>query len=318
MGGTTRKRALIAITTYKRPELLAPLLDIVAERIQGASELIDASVLIIDNDPAESARSVADMHPEVRYVAEHTPGIAAARQRALNEAPDDTLLVYLDDDVIPDTKWLEPLVTMWVDSGAAIIAGYVRYSFPEGTDPWVARGGFLQRKTLPTGTRLSTAAAGNILVDVSAIRRLKIGFDLTLKLSGGEDTLFTTQVSRAGGSIVWCQESVADGPIPPERATRAFCINRAQAHGSVTVLVALRLSTSATRRAAVRAKFVLGGLLRMAGGFTKHLVGRLSSNVQRDAHGIRIASRGRGMVRAAIGITTAEYRRATSTPRPVH
>lgn len=316
MPSSTRERVSIAITTYKRPKLLDPLLDIVAERIRGASKLIDASILVIDNDPAESARPIAERHAEARYVAEHTPGIAAARQRALDETPEGTLLVYLDDDVTPDPEWLEPLVTLWLESAAAIVAGYVRYSFPEGSDPWVVEGGFIRRENLPTGTRLGVAAAGNILVDVSAIRRLGVDFDTTLGLSGGEDTLFTSQVTRAGGSIVWCQESVVDGPIPVERATRAFCIARAQAHGSVAVLVALRLSASKVGRAAIRARSVLGGLLRIAGGFAKHLAGRLSSNVQRDADGFRIASRGWGMARAAIGITTAEYRRATPRSAP--
>jgi len=298
--------------------LLGALLDVVARRIDDASERIDASILVVDNDPAESARPVTAAHAGVRYVAEHNAGIAAARQRALDETPEGQLLLFLDDDVIPSGQWLDPIVAVQTQFSATVVAGYVRYTFPEGTDPWIVKGGFLRRVVRPTGTLLPAAAAGNMLVDVSAVRRLGVTFDHTLGLSGGEDTLFTRQLVRAGGSIVWCQESVVDDLVPVERTTHAFCRARARAHGSTTLLVALRMAPpSELARFAVRLQCLIGGLLRVGLGFANHLTGRLRSDVARDANGIRIAERGWGMACAALGLTLAEYRRsASASPAP--
>lgn len=318
MSSSTRVRVTIGITTYRRPALLDTLLDLVAQHIRDVSERIDASILVVDNDPAESARSVVVEHAGARYVAEHTPGIAAARQRTLDETPDGELLLFLDDDVIPSGQWLDPLVAAQTRFSATVVAGYVRYIFPDGTDPWVVKGGFMRREIRPTGTRLPAAAAGNMLVDVAAVRRLGVSFDRTLGLSGGEDTLFTRQLVRAGGSIVSCQESVVDGPVPDERTTRAFCRARARAHGSTTLLVALRMaSPSPTGRFAVRLRCLVGGLLRVALGQTKHLTGGLRSDVGREADGIRIADRGWGMACAALGLVSAEYQRSEPAFRPV-
>ncbi|WP_416348851.1 glycosyltransferase family 2 protein [Microbacterium sp. STN6] len=311
MASTTAEYLVVAITTYRRPELLGPLLDLVADNIRNETSLA-TSILVVDNDPDESARRVAEARRGVHYVTERVPGIAAARQRALDEAPKNSVLIYLDDDVVPTSTWIRPLLEVWQDSGAAIVAGFVRYTFPQGTDPWIVHGGFIRRESRPTGSRLSAAAAGNILVDVAAVRRFGVRFDASLGLSGGEDTLFTSQVTRAGGAIVWCQESIVDDAIPEARATRSFCVARAQAHGSAEVLVQLRLASSPLRRAAARARCGLGGVARVIWGYTRHLIGRLSANVYKDADGIRVAARGWGMARGAMGLTTAEYGRHPS------
>jgi GT2 family glycosyltransferase len=300
----------VGITTFRRPQLLGALLDVVGQRIREASEWIEASVLIVDNDPAESARPVAIVNSGVRYVPEHRPGIAAARQRALDETPDGELLLFLDDDVIPSEQWLEPLIATQAKSSAAVVAGHVRYIYPDGTDPWVVKGGFMRRASQPTGTQLVAAAGGNLLVDVTVVRRLGVRFDPSLGLSGGEDTLFTRQLARAGASIVSCQESVVDGHVPVERTTRGFSRARARGHGSASLLVALRLAgPSPVARFVVRLRCLIGGLLRVALGYAKHLTGRLRSDFGGDANGIRIADRGWGMACASLGLTLAEYRR---------
>lgn len=311
MSGNEPVRVMIGITTYRRPALLDSLLDLVECRITDVSGRIDASILVVDNDPEESARAVVTARAGARYVAEHMPGIAAARQRVLDETPDGELLLFLDDDVIPSDGWLDPLIDVQKQYSATVVAGYVRYTFPQGTDPWVMKGGFMRRQTHATGTRLPAAAAGNILVDVDAVRRLGVSFDRSLGLSGGEDTLFTRQLVRAGGSIVWCQESEVDGPVVVERTTRAFCRARARSHGSTTLLVALRMAPqSPTARFAVRLRCLVGGVLRVASGYAKHLTGRMRADVARDAEGIRIADRGWGMARASLGLVSEEYRRS--------
>jgi glycosyltransferase involved in cell wall biosynthesis len=267
-------------------------------------------VLVVDNDPGESARStVEQLHTlDVRYVAEPTPGIAAARDRALTESSEHRLLAFLDDDEIPRAGWLSALVDTWSATGAAAVMGRVVTVFPDDTDPWVLASGLFRRARRPTGTRLEAAAAGNLLLDLDAVRRLGVRFDPRLGLAGGEDTLFSRQLHRAGGTLVWCDESVADDHVAPDRLTRAWALRRARGHGQTHVSTRIRLATP-TGRVVVRAAGVLGGGTRVLVGTLRHLVGRLVRDLQLDARGLRMAARGRGMVSAALGRTFADYQR---------
>src|SRR5690606_41730476 len=58
------------------------------------------------------------------------PGIAAVRQTALDAAEDDELAVMIDDDVMPEPGWLRGLLTVWNESHATAVVGYVRYVWP--------------------------------------------------------------------------------------------------------------------------------------------------------------------------------------------
>ena len=300
---------VVAITTYKRPELLDRLLDaVMVQSIQNPAWSA-ISILVVDNDPEGTAKSAAVSRAGVRYVMESAPGIAAARQRALDEVDNDTLLVCLDDDVLPTGDWLAPLIQAWRSSAATIVTGFVQYVYPDDTEAWVVEGGFMTRNIIPTGTHLGEAAAGNMLVDVGQVRSLGVEFDQTLGLSGGEDSLFSRQVVRAGGSIVACQESVVLGHIPIERTTRTFCRNRARSHGSVSVLVGLRLSPSQTGRFLVRFRGMIGGAMRLVWGFLLSARGIFASAPGAAGNGVRIAARGRGMMAAALGSLSNEYQR---------
>ena len=99
---------LIAVLTYRRPDDLAALLPQLIQQASGAGR--DTSVLVVDNDPAASARAACTgYHPAVRYVHEPRPGIAAARSRALREAGRHDVLIFIDDDERPSGPWLRSL-----------------------------------------------------------------------------------------------------------------------------------------------------------------------------------------------------------------
>ena len=85
----------IAIPTYRRPDAVARAVrGVLAQTAEIASDALDAvEVLVIDNDPSASARSVVTAlcaeAPDgvgLRYEVETRPGVAAVRNRALDEA----------------------------------------------------------------------------------------------------------------------------------------------------------------------------------------------------------------------------------------
>ena len=100
----------VAVLTFKRPADIQAALPQLLDQVHRYSG--EGRVLVIDNDAAASAAPIVDMlaDPSLTYVVEPTPGIAAARNRALAETSTD-LIVFIDDDERPVADWLELLVT---------------------------------------------------------------------------------------------------------------------------------------------------------------------------------------------------------------
>ncbi len=301
----------IAILTFRRPTQLAACLALVVEQVRGDSRV---TIVIVDNDPAASARAVAteiatNSPIDVRYVVEPRPGIAAARGRALREAEGADVLVFIDDDETPTSSWLHPLLETWQRTGAAAVMGRVVSVFDEPLEPWVAAGEFFRRRSMATGTEIAVGAAGNLLLDLVQVARLGIHFDDRLGLAAGEDSLFTSELVRAGGRLAWCEESVALDHVPAERTTRRWVLDRAQSHGNTEVVVALLGAASESTRRGIRVRAFMRGSARIVVGTLRNGLGLLSGSLRHQARGSRTAYRGRGMLAAARGVVVHEYAR---------
>ncbi|RFU23044.1 glycosyltransferase [Geodermatophilus marinus] len=305
----------VAVPTYRRPAELRALLP---ELVVQAAEVTDASrgrytvdVLVVDNDPEGSAAAVvtAVALPGVRYAAEPRPGIAAVRNRALDEASGARLLAFIDDDERPRAGWLACLLDAWDTTGAAAVSGRVLAEYAGELDPWLRAGDFFVRRSLPTGTEIDIAATGNLLLDLDQIRQTGTRFEAALGMAGGEDTLFSRSLVRAGRRMVWCDESAVVDQVPAERMTRAWVLARAWSHGNAALLTELRLTPAALPRLAVRARGLGRGALRVAGGGVRWTWGVLSRSHRHQARGLRTVLRGAGMAGGAVGVVYEEYAR---------
>lgn len=298
---------VVAIATFRRPERLASTLRLVGAQLAELSRsgaVADTMVLVVDNDPAESARSTVESHSgvvPVRYVAERKPGIPAVRNRALTETKAFRLLVFIDDDEVPLEGWVESLVDTWkrFDHPTAVM-GRVVSIFADDVDPWVLQSGLFQRPQMPTGTELEVAATGNLLLDLHQVRALGVLFDERIGLGGGSDTMFSSALRRRGARLIWCNESVAEDTVEAERQTRAWALKRAYSHGTVSVLVKLSLDESPVGRLLQRARGAVGGFSRIVVGASRVLLGWATSSIRHDARGRRLVYRGAGMIAAAL------------------
>jgi glycosyltransferase involved in cell wall biosynthesis len=302
----------IAVLTFHRNEDLRELLPMLAEQAASVADpQTRLDVLVVDNDPAAGALPLVDALgiPSVTYVAEPRPGIGAARNRALDVSGDVDLLVFIDDDERPGQGWLEALLTTQTRHAAALVAGPVISTFAAELDPWIAAGGWFDRRRLPTGTPIGLAATNNLVIDLRQTRRWGLRFDEAFGLTGGEDTLFTRQVAERGGVMVWCDEAVVTDVVPVQRMTRRWVVQRAFSSGNSVSRVALALASGRSGQFLARARSLVSGLARVVAGGLRWVQGAVSGSRAHRSRGIRTLVRGAGMVAGALGHVYQEYAR---------
>jgi len=302
-------RVVVAVLTFRRPEQLRRLLPRLIEQV--ASLEPSGSVLVVDNDPAGSAAAdvLAADPAAVRYVHEPRPGIAAARNRALDEATGYDALVFIDDDELPGPGWLTGLVGSWRDWGCAAVSGPVRAQFPSQPPAWVQASRVFDRRRRASGSIVPGAATNNLLLDLAVINRLGLRFDDRFGLTGGEDTMFSRALRRGGGEIRWCDEAEVIEPVAPDRATRRWVLRREYRAGTSWSAVELALAGTRTARAGVRVSLAARAVARIGRALVRTAIGRATRDVDRQAPADVEIVACTGMLLGAAGVTFREYRR---------
>lgn len=314
---TDRSRLTVAVLTYRRPDDLDAVLPALVAQARAAATAhgLDVRLVVVDNDPDGSARARVEQEAArsgdvpVVYAHEPVPGIAAARNRALDEGGDDELFAFIDDDERPSECWLVELVGLQRATGATAVVGPVRSEFAVPPEPYLVEGRFFERRRLATGTVVDVAATNNLLLHLPTVRRQGLRFDVALGQLGGEDTLFTRSFVARGGRMVWCAEAEVTDVVPAHRATRRWVLQRAFSSGNGWGLVSVMLAEGATARLATRLRLTAQGLVRLAGGAVRWATGVASGSLGRRARGLRTVLRGAGMVSGAWGHGYREYGR---------
>lgn len=302
----------LSALTFRRPQDIAATLPLLVEQARSVPH--DVDILIVDNDTTDSARGVVEgFAPEVRYVHEPTPGIAAGRNRVLTETKDKDVVVFIDDDERPITQWLPLLLEMYERNHPAGIVGPVVSEYAQEPDEWILAGRYFDRLRHPTGTRVKVAATNNLLLDRRFLGDQGITFDERFGLTGGSDTMLTRQITDAGGILLWCDEAVVTDVVPASRLTQKWVVRRAFRSANSGIRVELEVARSPLRRMGVRIRSAARGLARAGAGVGQWVVGCLTGRLVFRARGVRKMARGLGMITGAAGYVYAEYSR--SKPR---
>lgn len=110
----------LAITTYKRPGLLARCLLSVVKQSD-----IPHQIIVVDNDPNLSAKRIVKSFRRklsLKYVSVHRQGTAHARNAAIG-ACKTALLGFVDDDCELDSSWTKNGIVALTNSNAAYVIG---------------------------------------------------------------------------------------------------------------------------------------------------------------------------------------------------
>ncbi|AMD86742.1 hypothetical protein AXF14_02910 [Actinomyces radicidentis] len=306
----------VAVLTYKRPDHAAQLVPVLDAAMSEVTDDRPLRLIVVDNDPEATAREIiaagaATAVHEVTYVHEPEPGIAAARNAALEACTEDAI-VFIDDDERPETGWLPALIATWEETGAEAVVGPVLPDFEVEPDPWVVAGGWFDHGRHTTGYVMPAAATNNLLLEMATMRRLGLRFDLGFGISGGSDTMLTRTLIRDGGRIVWCDEAVVNDEVPAKRLTRQWVTRRAYRSGNSWASVDLALARQEGRGAEIRSRLHQGlrGAERVALGSVMVAAALLRGSERAHSKSVRFIQRGRGMVAGALGSKYMEYKRS--------
>lgn len=229
----------VCICTYKRPALLGSLLAKL-ER-QDTDNLFDYSIVVVDNDVQESARKTVESHANqshivVKYAVEPEQNIALARNKAVESARGE-YIAFIDDDELPEQRWLLSLYKAMHECRAGGVLGPVKRHFEVNPPSWIIKGKLFEKMLFPTGAIIphcKYTRTGNVLLDRRLFADKANFFDPRLGRSGGEDLDFFRRMMSKGHVFVWCNEAVVSEIVPKERLKRSYFVQRALLNGAVT------------------------------------------------------------------------------------
>lgn len=223
----------VCALTYERPQALQRLLERLNQLTFSKNEIPLLEVIVVDNDNLGSARAVCDRLDSdfkwaLKYSIEPLRGISYARNHAIAcVSKNADFIAFIDDDEVPESSWLDELLSVQSEYDADVVTGPVLPYFEEpDVANWVIDGKFFDSPSYPTGHLPKVAFTNNVLVRGEIFRRFLRPFDERFALTGGEDSHFFMRLYRQGCLIVWANEAKVWEGIPKNRTTIKWILLR--------------------------------------------------------------------------------------------
>ena len=130
--------ASVIVPTYNRANPLHATL----ETLLGQEDVADYEVIVVDNGSTDPTKDVVtaymgkEHNAELRYEFEAEPGLLAGRHRGAALARSE-ILVYVDDDILADRRWLSSVLAAFQDERVQIVGGPSRAEFERPPPSWV-------------------------------------------------------------------------------------------------------------------------------------------------------------------------------------
>lgn len=233
---------IVAVPTYRRPDLLSKLLGDILPELKAST----ATLIIADND-CDSAieslvREYATRWPATFYVPVRDRGLAQVRNAiiatACQSVPDWRWLAMLDDDGRVSPGWLTTLLACGAKHSGHLVGGPVEGVLPNGCSRFAKVSVFAARRRWPSGLTETLNTTQNLAISRDLLSLLQLPlFSSTWDLSGGEDYELFRRTTNAGGRLVWCDEAVVWEPAPAQRLTIPALLKRYWTTGAYMAVI---------------------------------------------------------------------------------
>jgi glycosyltransferase involved in cell wall biosynthesis len=228
----------VCICTYKRPGLLANLLENLKQQV--TDNLLSYSIVVVDNDVNESAKTIVETFKQkssvnIDYFIEPEQNISLARNRAVGNATGN-FIALIDDDEYPEANWLLSFYKTLMNFNADGALGPVLPYYPDGTPKWIIRSRLCELPMYKTGDVLhwGETKTGNVLLKRGILEREVKPFDPQFGRTGGEDQDFFRRMMSKGRRFVWCNEAIVNETVSPERWRKNFYVKKYLQQGGRT------------------------------------------------------------------------------------
>lgn len=199
MDVTTRPLALsVCIISFRRPALLQKCLDCISP----GKQTLDSSlyeVVISDDCPHGSAKSVVNASGFARWVQGPSQGVAANRNNAV-EAANGDWIVFVDDDELPQIDWLERIYEAASSEQWDVIEGRVEATCYPDSIFWLA----------PIISQGGVYCTANLAIRRSTFFQIG-GFDIRNRISH-EDIELGSRISSASLRTLFLADAVVYHP----------------------------------------------------------------------------------------------------------
>lgn len=226
-----------AFCTYNRADRLEKL--VTAMRAQDCP--VSFEILAVNNNSNDDTLAIleelaARPGAPLRFVTETAQGIVPARNRAIEEALDSDILVFIDDDELPQKGLLNAAHDAIVNEGAQCAGGRIEVDFtPHGRPVWLSDDllGFLAEVNhSPTPFWITSAGTpiwtSNIAYDMRLFRDdPSLRFDKRYNragavFGGGEDLMMFQRLLSMGARIRYRPDMAVLHGVEPWRLNRRY------------------------------------------------------------------------------------------------
>lgn len=232
--GQAPMRATLIICTYSRAESLRDTLRAVAQ--QEVPEGWGWEVVVVDNNSRDHTKAVVQEFmsrmPNLHYAFEPAQGLSHARNHGIRVAK-GSILLFTDDDVLPEVDWLQRVVNGLDMYGADACGGYIAPIWQTPPPSWLTERfyGFLAVRTERTDDYLLDRNGPMPFGANMAIRREvfdKVGLFDTSRgrkgkvLASGEDGEMFERILDAGFKVVFLGGARVHHKVESFRLTRRY------------------------------------------------------------------------------------------------
>lgn len=226
--------ATIIVCTYNRAESLRDTLRALhAQEVAGTRQW---EVIVVDNNSNDHTRQVVEeaqrQWPLLRYEFEAAQGLSHARNHGISAAQGEVLL-FTDDDVLPESDWLEATLTGIEKYHADACGGYIAPIWETPPPTWLTERfyGFLAIRTDRSDDHPLTEASQTPFGANMAIKKKIFGqvglFDTRRGrkgnvLASGEDGEMFQRILASGFKVVFLGESRVHHKVEGFRLTKRY------------------------------------------------------------------------------------------------